>query len=195
MVAKRPGRKPIDYERKNVPHNVRAQVLHESGYRCANPNCRMIITIDVHHLLPVSRRGKDVAENLLPLCGVCHDLHHRGEITDRSTRAWKFLLLALNEAFDRRSIDILLTLGRLEFIKRLNGEGVIRLAALVSANLVNVREYFEYTSGSAPQKATMQYLAELTPKGKLFVEGWKNGDQSAAIRGLPGDLSGTGDSL
>jgi HNH endonuclease len=181
-------RQRIDHERKNVPHNIRAQVLHESGYKCSNPNFRMIITLDVHYMTPVSNAGKDTAENLLPLCGNCHDLHHRGEITERSIRAWKFLLLALNEAFDRRSIDILLALDSKDSITMshdresslvCSGDGLIQLAGLIASGLLNAQEHHNggYTGGT-----DYKYFYSLTEKGRLFVEGWKRGNQTDAIR-------------
>ncbi|MBW1992993.1 MAG: HNH endonuclease [Deltaproteobacteria bacterium] len=96
--------------RKSIPGNTRRQVLHEAGYKCGNPVCRTILTLDFHHLIPVSREGSNRLENLLPLCPNCHALHHKGEIPIESIRSWKMLLLALNEAFDRRSIDLLLAI-------------------------------------------------------------------------------------
>jgi hypothetical protein len=57
----------------------------------------------------VSEGGKDEPENLLALCPNCHALHHKGEIPIDSLRAWKMLQLALNEAYDKKSINLLLT--------------------------------------------------------------------------------------
>ena len=37
--------------RRAVPVHVAKQVHHEAGYKCGNPVCRTIITLDVHHLL------------------------------------------------------------------------------------------------------------------------------------------------
>jgi len=74
--------------------------LHESGYKCGNPACHSVVTLDIHHLEQVSAGGGDTAENLLPLCPNCHALHHRGVIPADSIRAWKLLLLTINEAYD-----------------------------------------------------------------------------------------------
>ena len=51
-----------------VPVDVKRLVLHEAGYRCANPVCRHILTLDVHHLDYVSDGGSNTPYNLLPLC-------------------------------------------------------------------------------------------------------------------------------
>src|SRR6478752_867236 len=100
--------------RKKLDLHARRLVLHEAGYKCANPVCRNIITLDIHHIVYVSKSGSNAPENLLPLCGHCHDMHHAGEIPSEAIRTWKMLLLALNEAFDRRSVDILLSLDAIE---------------------------------------------------------------------------------
>jgi hypothetical protein len=164
----------------------------------------MIITLDVHHMIPVSRKGRDVPENLLPLCGNCHDLHHKGEITDRSIRTWKFLLLALNEAFDRRSVDLLLALDSFDRIRLhpdvrfraivdrphslvCSGDGLIGIAGLIASGLIEV---FEHCNAGHEGGTDYKYFYSLTEKGRMFVEGWKRGDQSAAIYGPPGAFPG-----
>jgi hypothetical protein len=69
-------------------------VLAEAGYRCATPNCRTILAIDLHHLIWVSEGGPDDASNLLALCPTCHALHHRGEIPHEALTFWKANLRA-----------------------------------------------------------------------------------------------------
>lgn len=172
-------------KRKTIPLDVKLIVLHEAGYKCGNPVCRHVLTLDIHHLTYVSKGGPDTAENLLPLCPNCHALHHRGEIPEVSVRAWKMLLLALNEAFDRKSVDVLLALDKQGLIKRLTGDGVISLASLVAAGVVSVREYWHEIGGGMVSQHEQMYLAELSEKGRLLVEGWKKGDQAAAVSVAP----------
>jgi 5-methylcytosine-specific restriction endonuclease McrA len=88
--------------RTKIPSDIRQLVLHEAGYHCANPNCRTVLTLDIHHIEYVSQEGSNEPSNLLPLCPNCHALHHSGVISLNSVRTWKMLLLALNEAFDKR---------------------------------------------------------------------------------------------
>ena len=160
--------------RKTLLIGLRKLILHEGGYKCANPICRTILTLDVHHLTPISKEGQDEPENLLALCPNCHALHHKGEIPSESLRAWKMFLLALNEAFDQRSIDLLLALGSLgtHFV---SGDGVLKCAALVAAGLVKVDTY---KIGNTPIPA---YSVELNEKGKRLVAGWKEGKQNDAL--------------
>ena len=162
--------------RKALPIDVRRHVLHEAGYKCSNPVCRTILTLDIHHLVPVAERGGDVRENLLALCPNCHALHHRGEIPAESVRAWKMLLLAVNEAFDRRSVDLLLMLDVVGMVF-VAGEGVLECAGLIASGLVAKGQYS--VAGSIPA-----YSVSLTDRGRALVAAWKKGDQGAAV-GLP----------
>lgn len=163
--------------RKSLPLDIRRQVLHEAGYKCGNPVCRTILTLDIHHLVPVANKGEDQAHNLLALCPNCHALHHQGQIPEESLRAWKMLLLALNEALDRRSIDLLLALDTVgqTFV---GGEGVLECASLIAAGLV---ERYTYNTG----KPIPSYGVGLTNKGRAMVAGWKSGDQRAALGAPP----------
>src|SRR5438105_4200809 len=122
-------------KRKSLSLEIRKLVLHEAGYKCANPTCRGILTLDIHHLDYVSEGGADTAENLIALCPTCHALHHQGHIPRESLRVWKMLLLSLNEALDRRSIDQLLALDKLGQLQ-VSGDGVFACAGLTASGLV-----------------------------------------------------------
>lgn len=121
--------------RKTLSVEVRKRVLHEAGYKCANPVCRHVLTIDIHHLVPVSDKGPDQPENLVALCPNCHSLHHNRKIPVDSIRAWKFLLLSLNEGFDRRAVDLLLALDKVGPVY-VSGEGLLECSALIASGLV-----------------------------------------------------------
>lgn len=161
-------------KRKSLFLDTRTLVLHESGYKCANPACRTILTLDVHHLDPVSDDGSNSPENLIALCPNCHSLHHKGHIPKTSLRAWKMILLSLNEGFDRKSIDILLALAKLNMIY-LSGDGVIECASLIASNLIS-------SHGQVNNKLqNVTYILRLTKKGNLFISEWKQGNQNNAI--------------
>lgn len=180
-------------EAKRVRISVRQLVLHESGYRCGNPCCRYPLTLDVHHLYYVSEGGASGPDNLLPLCPNCHAMHHRGDIATDSLRAWKMLLLSLNQAFDRRSTDMLLAIDQIKdkVVKLISGDGVFDYAALVASGLIIVRETWLQTTTGGGRGQTMMYTARLTNKGQQFLEGWKKGDQKAAIGLLDDSLTGS----
>jgi len=161
-------------KRAKIPIDVRMQVLHESGYMCANPCCRTILTLDIHHMVYIGTAGTNSAENLLPLCPNCHTRHHRKMIPLESIRAWKMLLLALNQAFDRQTINSLLALDRVESLA-IQSDSVLSLASLIAAGLV----YLVEAHYLAP---ITSYVVRLSEKGKLFVKAWKEGDQKQAVQ-------------
>src|SRR5688572_22739544 len=83
-------------KRKAIPTAVRQQVLLEAGYMCANPRCRYIITLELHHMEWVKDGGENAADNLLALCRNCHGLHTVGEIPIEAIGVWKEMLATLN---------------------------------------------------------------------------------------------------
>ena len=166
--------------RKKMPIDVKQLLLHECGYRCANPACKTILTLDMHHIEPVGERGNDDPSNLLPLCSNCHDLHHRKVITLQSVRAWKQLLLALNEAFDKRQAELLLMLDKL-IVLWITSDSVISFAGLLASGMVYLCE------GNHNVPITHYHIA-LTEKGSHFVSGWKTGDQAAALSYSGGEM-------
>lgn len=167
-------------KRKSIPMNTVVAVLHESGYMCANPACRMVMTLDLHHMEYVSEGGSNDATNLLPLCPNCHARHHQGLIPVASIRTWKMLLITLNEGFDRKSVSILLMLVMLDSV-RLSGDGLIECAALIASGLVEVQNKTEDETGLFGMGDVVGYFIQLSNKGRLFVDAWKRGDQEAAV--------------
>lgn len=167
-------------KRKSIPINTAMTVLHESGYMCANPTCRTIMTLDMHHMEYVSEGGSNDAANLLPLCPNCHALHHQGVIPAASVRAWKMLLVTLNEGFDRASVSILLMLDKMNDV-RVSGDGLLECAPLIASGLVEIESKWEGSSGLFGWGEVVGYFVQLSEKGRLFVGAWKRGDQHAAV--------------
>jgi hypothetical protein len=141
--------------RKAIPTDVTLKVLHEAAFKCANPRCRYPLTLDRHHLDPHSEGGPDTADNLIALCPNCHADHHAGKIPKASLRAWKMLLITINEAYDRQGVSLLLAINKVGELALSGGD----CAQLMASNLVDVR---------------------VVANGPL-VDGWLKGDQAAAI--------------
>src|SRR6266404_562227 len=109
----------------------------EAGYRCGNPACHNIITLELHHIEYVSEGGGDEPSNLLVLCPYHHAMHHAGQIPVEAIRMWKGLLVALNHAFSKESMDLLLFLHqRGDSPHWYTADGVLRFAGLFAAGLV-----------------------------------------------------------
>jgi hypothetical protein len=156
-------------------------VLIESGYRCAVPTCRGILAIDLHHIVEVSEDGGNDVGNLLALCPTCHALYHRKVISREAIYAWKGVVVALNQAFDRDSIDLLLFLSTPYAAQlRIDGTGVLRFARLIAAGLVGSL----LVGQNGP---FVLYQMGFTPKGLAFVNAWKKGDREAVAASLAVD--------
>jgi hypothetical protein len=144
----------------------------------------MILTLDIHHLAYVSEGGSDSVENLLALCPNCHAQHHRGLIPLESLRAWKMLLISLNEGFPRQTMDLLLGLAKLETTVKglvLSGEGVLQCTVLLASDLVAV-EMLHAMPGETMYAHEERYLLHLTARGRLLVDAWKRGKQEDIVR-------------
>lgn len=172
--------------RKALPVDTRLRVLHEAGYVCGNPACRCIVTLDMHHLDSVADGGPDDPHNLLALCPNCHRRHHNREIPVESLRAWKMLLVALNHAYDKHSLDVLLLLRRHDTVW-ISGDGLLDIAAPVASGLIDVKpDTKTIVTGFTPdgrltKTAESGYTISLTTKGKTLVEAWVEGRQDLAI--------------
>ena len=170
-------------KRKSIPIDTKRFILHESGYKCANPLCRAVLTLDIHHIVQVCNDGGNAQDNLLPLCPNCHAQHHRGIIPSESIRAWKMLILSLNEGFDKQSINLLLALKELGF-HYVSGDGVLQCAALIAAGFVEskIGQHREGKGGAYWRQDNPTYTIFLTDKGKSFIESWEKGDQVSAVK-------------
>ena len=177
-------------KRKSISPLMRDEVLREAGYKCANPTCRNILTLQLHHMIWVKDGGENEATNLIALCGHCHDLHTQGHIPTSAISYWKGILHALNHAFNKEGMDLLLFLAKpsLENIWY-TGDGSLRFAGLIAADLVEIAEsqfsvgvsYGDSAPTSPPATALRLRLSE---KGRLLVDSWLAGDETAYVHGL-----------
>jgi HNH endonuclease len=189
--------------RRPVSPMVRDEVLREAGYMCANPRCRHILTLELHHIVWVRDRGSNSATNLIALCPNCHALHTRGHIPADAIRHWKGILHALNHAFSKESMDLLLYLN-VKDVDRVwyTGDALLRFAGLIAADLAEVAErasalgVVQKNAGLAalivgsdrplPHERTPATAVRvaLTDKGKALVDAWLSGDKDAYLRAV-----------
>ena len=180
-MAKKSSALAKEMDRKKLPAAVRHQLLMEAGYKCGNPACRNVITLELHHIEYVGKGGGDDPSNLLVLCPYCHSMHHASQIPIEAIRLWKGLLVALNQAFDRQAIDLLLFLHTtIDNQLWYSADGVLRFAGLIGAGLVTIAETDMTTMSEGPYERrkftqTSHKLA-LTQRGARFVEAWLSGD-------------------
>ena len=128
------------------------------------------MAIDLHHIVEVSDNGSNEANNLLALCPTCHALHHRGTIPVESIKVWKGMLVSLNGAFDKVTIDDLIFLYKTpRNVLMLSGDGVLKFSKLIAADLA------DYTI-AMQNGPLINYEVWLSDRGRLLVEAWGKGD-------------------
>jgi hypothetical protein len=185
MTKKTAKGKSKPRERDKLPLKTRVIVLTESGYRCAVPNCRTILALDMHHIWEVSAGGSDDPSNLIALCPTCHALYHRGTIQEESIYVYKAMLVAITRAFDVEAIDRLLFL---ESCKRdflvVSGDGLLHFGRLIAAGLASV----DQKSNNNWQLVT--YAVNISDKGRQLIEAWKQGDRTRLRQVMGGPVPG-----
>jgi hypothetical protein len=177
---------------RSIPPAVRSAVLLEAAYRCGNPRCRHILTLELHHIVWVRDGGGNGPENLIALCPNCHSLHTAGHIPSEAIYAWKALLVSLNNP-PRGAADLLLVLYQeeerlrkegYEPVRRTSvpppfrftGDGLGILAGLMTSGLVEIDRRF---SGASSWGGGMpSFTVWLTKRGRAMVTAW--------LAGLPG---------
>ena len=182
MTKKTNSGVPREANRTKLPLDIRHQLLMEAGYKCGNPACRNVITLELHHIEYVSAGGGDDPSNLLVLCPYCHGMHHAGHIPLEAIRLWKGLLVALNQGFDRRGMELLLFLHKTKEQAGLlwySADGLLAFAGLVGAGLVEISETNVTRMAPAERVKFTQssHRLALTPKGLLLVGAWLAGNE------------------
>ena len=124
------------------------------------------------------------------------ELFHKGEISLEAIRHWKGMLIALNNAFDRESMDLLLYLWHTKSQDIwYSGDGLLRFAGLIAAGLVSFQTEITYARTPfhnvdmhgiknvlvqpiphSPQMVVKKI--ELSDRGEHLVDAWRNGDEA-----------------
>ena len=63
-------------DRKDIPKALRDKLLVDAMHRCCLCPEHHDLT-DMHHIVPVNEKGPDTEDNLMAVCGTCHDKIHR----------------------------------------------------------------------------------------------------------------------
>ena len=110
---------------------------------------------------------------------------------------WKGLLLALNQALDKRSVDLLLFLRKTEGNNiEYSGDGLLQFAGLISSGLVEIELGSHYAMTPAafgqhagvdtmyhpvPHSPRMFSLVRLSDRGSSLLDAWLEGDESKFV--------------
>lgn len=184
-MAKSTKGKAKPSERKRISDKTRDFLLTECGYRCAVPTCRNILALDMHHIWEVRAGGSNEPSNLIALCPTCHALYHRGTISADSIYAYKAMLVAISRAFDLDAVDRLLFLhGLKKDALVVSGDGLLEFGRLIAAGLAA----FEQKANNNWQIVT--YSVNISEKGRLIIEAWKQGDRTRLKKVIGGPVPG-----
>jgi hypothetical protein len=166
---------------------TRQCILLEAGYKCANPSCRHILTLELHHIVWVKEGGGNAPDNRITLCPNCYSLPTNAHISADVIQAWKSCLVSLYNPH-RASGDQLLILYQEE--QRISkgdessqppsfrfiGDGLAMLPGLLVSGLVDISRRFSgasFSGGGMPS-----FEVQLTEAGKQLVEAWLNGPEA-----------------
>lgn len=130
---------------RNIPAELRRQLLIESGHRCSIPQCAHSSNLDIHHIKPWSEVREHSFENLIVLCPNCHRLVHDGKIDRKSLFEYK-KRLSTNQYIvnhDASSIE-------------LDRNNFRRLNSTVPADI-----FYRFKIGSFGDHRTMEFLQPL----------------------------------
>lgn len=178
--------------RRKVATDTRELILLESGYMCANPVCRHVLTLELHHIDWVRDGGGNEPSNLVALCPNCHARHTHGHIPASAIRVWKGMLISLNSV-NRSNADMLLHLYRMEehsFGKhiRYSGDALLHLAGLLNSGLAQIGSAQASNGGMGfPPYSSCE--VRLTPRGSALVDAWLQGDEQRYLSAV--NASGT----
>ncbi|MEX1908628.1 HNH endonuclease [Janibacter sp. Y6] len=169
MAAGRPG----------IPASMKRDVLIESGYRCAMPQCGAHV-VDIEHIEDWAKVKKHEFHNLIALCPNCHRLVTKGDIPKLAVKQIKANLSVLNHRYgeiERRvlqlfadrpgatniTIDVALELAILNLLK----DGY-----LIQITNPPTQHGLSLPNGAAISVGSGPVLYELTKSGREFVDRW-----------------------
>jgi HNH endonuclease len=66
--------------RQTIRPSVRSAILRRDRHTCQAPGCHNRRFLEIHHLRPRSKGGKNNPDNLVTLCSACHRLSHEWQI-------------------------------------------------------------------------------------------------------------------
>jgi len=80
-MKKKPIKKVSDKQKKELAlrSQLKKELIEESNGRCMScgqPPYEFPFTLDLSHIIPLSRGGKTTRDNCVVECRACHERHH-----------------------------------------------------------------------------------------------------------------------
>lgn len=144
---------------RDIPAYIRRVVEIEAAFRCAI--CKGTSSLELHHIVPHAKGGKDSTKNLILLCATCHGRADKGEISREDLRALKKTLYQKDEiaSLDKDALRGLLAELFTEVLEKLQPT-FERLRSVASHKQSTVPRLIEETFGTDKSRLIMQALYE-----------------------------------
>jgi len=91
---------------EQVPPQIQEYLLNQSDYKCSNPACKTPVTLEKCQFDYVFQPEIIQNENLLVLCGDCHQQYRGQLILQAALQAWKILQIALAGNAEESPMDL-----------------------------------------------------------------------------------------
>ena len=77
-----------------IPYGLKTRKSYRKKYiefGCANPECNFGYKLEVHHIIPTSRGGKNEYENYIILCSKCHrGMGNHRDFREKMVTLWTY---------------------------------------------------------------------------------------------------------
>ena len=156
---------------RDIPEQLKRDVLVESGHRCAIPTCKQT-PVEIAHIVPWETVKEHTFDNLIALCPNCHDRYDKKHEIDRKAMLqYKANLSIINYRYgdmERRILELFAEDPNARYVWIPGGLDILILYLIKDAMLIESgKDSGVYMSGIPSSK---EYF--LTDKGKEFIEKW-----------------------
>lgn len=162
----------VPQNRPPIPRPLKRQILLEAGHRCAIPTCRQH-PVQIDHIDDWAKVKQHRPENLIALCGTCHDRKTKGDIDRQSLLQYKANLQLLTSRYSRYELRLLEHLTQLGDVA-VGGDRDIDVREMIRDGLIQVVD--EDWSGTAMQDFPTSRTFRITEAGATVVASFLAGE-------------------
>ena len=172
----------MSQDRPPIPRGLERDVLVEAGHRCAIPRC-LQYPVQIHHIVNWEQCQRHEFENLIALCGVCHDrtrLGGRAGIDRQSLRRYKANLGIMNSRYNDQERRLLEAFAaQPNSVQVFGADAEFTFMYLLKDSLVRKtpgvhRNGTYYKSSFGGRDNENSYV--LTEQGLEWINNWINGE-------------------
>ena len=161
---------------RDIPEQLRRDVLVEAGHRCAIPSCKQT-PVEIAHIIPWETVHEHTFDNLIALCPNCHDrFDKKHEIDRKAMLQYKANLSVINQRFgdlEKRVLELFAEQPTAGNIWLPGGLDILLMYLLKDGLLVDTGQ----NSGVVMAGVPSAKLYALTTKGKEFIQKWVHANE------------------